>query len=37
MVVLSGNGNIQPAVGGVLYGNYMLSHNVEPEVRPTNP
>lgn len=27
-----GNGNTSPATGGVLYGNYMLSHSIVPQV-----
>lgn len=27
-----GCGNLQPAIGGVMYGNYLMSHNVGPEV-----
>ena len=26
-----GKGNVHPAVGGNVYGHYMLSHNVNPE------
>ena len=26
-----GKGNTAPVVGGTVYGNYMLSHNVNPE------
>jgi hypothetical protein len=28
---LYGNGNINPTVGGNVYGHYMLTHNVNPE------
>ena len=27
-----GYGNVKPMMGGVMYGEYMMTHNIEPEV-----
>jgi len=32
-----GNGNTNPTYGGPMYGNYMLSHNVNPHVKDNHP
>jgi len=32
-----GKGNINPTVGGSIYGHYMLTHNVNPECTPHPP
>ena len=31
-----GYGNVKPMMGGVVYGEYMMSHNIEPEVKGEN-
>jgi hypothetical protein len=30
-------GNVNPTVGGVVWGNYLVSHNVKPSVLPNTP
>jgi hypothetical protein len=34
---LYGKGNVKPTVGGTVYGQYLLSHNINPESGNNNP
>jgi hypothetical protein len=32
-----GAGNVNPTSGGMIYGQYLLSHNVKPDIKPNSP